>query len=143
MSKPLHEIAYCLLSSRSTRFAAASLRALRLAGNPPGECPRRDDRDDAADGRAEKRTEEEQRHVSKWVTIAGLIDELKMVDGFMELIRGTSKSSLAEWLTQAEHSPSYFIRTFAKSIRSDESAVSAAMTTEWSNGPVEGHVNRL
>ncbi|MBX3398862.1 MAG: transposase [Gemmataceae bacterium] len=91
--------------------------------------------------RAEKRTEEEHRHISKWATIVGLIDELKMVDGFLELIRGTSKSSLAEWLTQAEHSSSSFIRTFAKSIRSDESA--AAMTTEWSNGPVEDHVNRL
>lgn len=39
--------------------------------------------------RAEKRTEEEQQHVSKWAMIAGLVDELKMVDGFLELIRGT------------------------------------------------------
>ena len=30
-----------------------------------------------------------------------------------------------------------------RGIRRDESAVNAAITLHWSNGPVEGHVNRL
>jgi transposase len=31
----------------------------------------------------------------------------------------------------------------ANGIISDRAAVEAALTTEWSNGPVEGHVNRI
>ena len=32
---------------------------------------------------------------------------------------------------------------FAVGLRQDEAAVRAALSPEWSNGPVEGHVNRL
>ena len=35
------------------------------------------------------------------------------------------------------------LRRFAEGIRRDEAAVHAAVTQPWSNGPVEGHVNRL
>jgi transposase len=93
--------------------------------------------------RAEKRTVDQQQHILKLGAILGLANEWTFVDGFLELVRGTSKSSLSDWLTPAEQSSSCFIRSFAKSIRSDEAAVSAAMTTAWSNGPVEGQVNRL
>jgi transposase len=40
-------------------------------------------------------------------------------------------------------SPCPEIHNFAEGIRRDESAVNAAIMTQWSNGPVEGHVNRL
>ena len=33
--------------------------------------------------------------------------------------------------------------TFARGIRSDQAAVKAAFSLPWSNGPTEGHVNRL
>ena len=90
--------------------------------------------------RAGNRTEEEASHVR---VMAGVCQELKWVDAFLELVRGTATVSLSDWLTQAEHSSSRFIRSFAESIRSDEVAVLAAVTTSWSNGPVEGHVNRV
>ena len=35
------------------------------------------------------------------------------------------------------------LRRFAAGIHRDEAAVSAAVRGPWSNGPVEGHVNRL
>jgi len=35
------------------------------------------------------------------------------------------------------------LRRFAEGIRRDEAAVLAAVTEQWSNGPVEGHINRL
>jgi transposase len=35
------------------------------------------------------------------------------------------------------------LRRFAEGIRPDETAVFKALTERWSNGPVEGHVNRL
>jgi transposase len=59
------------------------------------------------------------------------------------LIRRQSTGTLKDWLTRAEGSPGPEVRQFAEGIRRDESAVDAAVTTRWSNGPVEGHVNRL
>ena len=35
------------------------------------------------------------------------------------------------------------LRSFALSLEADEKAVRAALATEWSNGQVEGQVNRL
>ena|GEM_PF-4477126 len=50
-----------------------------------------------------------------------------------------SAGTLKEWLSRAGISPCPEVCHFAEAIRRDESAV----TTRWSNGPVEGHVNRL
>ena len=61
----------------------------------------------------------------------------------MALIRKQSTGTLKEWLSRAEISACPEVRNFAEGIRRDESAVNAAITTRWSNGPVEGHVNRL
>jgi transposase len=44
---------------------------------------------------------------------------------------------------KAESSACPELRRFAAGIRRDEAAVSAAVRGPWSNGPVEGHVNRL
>jgi transposase len=68
---------------------------------------------------------------------------LDLADEFTALIRKRSNSTLKEWLSRAEASPCPEVRHFAEGIRRDESAVNAAVTTRWSNGPVEGHVNRL
>ena len=40
-------------------------------------------------------------------------------------------------------SPVSTIRVFARSLQRDFDAVRAALTLPWSNGPVEGHVNRI
>ena len=50
---------------------------------------------------------------------------------------------MAEWLARGETSSDPDLRRFAEGIRRDEASVSAAVTERWSNGPVEGHVNRL
>ena len=68
---------------------------------------------------------------------------LDLSDEFTALIRKRSRGTLKEWLLRAEVSPCPEVRSFAEGIRRDESAVNAAITTRWSNGPVEGHVNRL
>ena len=68
---------------------------------------------------------------------------LDLADEFTALIRKQSVGTLKEWLSRAEVCPCPEVSHFATSIRRDESAVNAAVTTRWSNGPVEGHVNRL
>jgi transposase len=94
--------------------------------------------------RPEKRTVEAQSRLDK---IRGaspdLTAALDLADDFAALIRKQTTGTLTEWLSRAEVSACPEVRHFAEGIRRDESAVNAAMTTRWSNGPVEGHVNRL
>ena len=68
---------------------------------------------------------------------------LDLADGFADLIRKRSSATLSEWLARGESSSDTDLRRFAEGIRRDEACVQAAVTERWSNGPVEGHVNRL
>lgn len=94
--------------------------------------------------RPEKRTVEAQIRLDKIRGVSpDLTAALDLSDEFTALIRKRSTGTLKEWLSRAEVSACAEVRQFAEGIRRDESAVNAAMTTRWSNGPVEGHVNRL
>ena len=94
--------------------------------------------------RPEKRTAEAQvRLVAIRSANPDLRAALDLADEFSALIRKQSTGTLKEWLSRAEVSPCPEVRHFAEGIRRDESAVNAAVTTRWSNGPVEGQVNRL
>jgi transposase len=68
---------------------------------------------------------------------------LDLADGFADLIRKKSTETLSDWLVRGEASSDPDLRRFAEGIRRDEAPVQAAVTERWSNGPVEGHVNRL
>jgi transposase len=94
--------------------------------------------------RLEKRTVEAQARLEK-VRAASpdLRTALDLADEFKSLIRKQASGTLQDWLMRAEASPCPEVRHFAEGIRRDESAVNAAITLPWSNGPVEGHVNRL
>ncbi|MDX1970727.1 MAG: transposase [Planctomycetaceae bacterium] len=59
------------------------------------------------------------------------------------MIRSASDLSLSDWLTRADASDCAEIQGFARTLRQDEDAVQAAIAEPWSNGPVEGQVNRL
>jgi transposase len=94
--------------------------------------------------RPEKRKPAEQARLD---AIRGGSDELKaaldLADEFAELIRKRSQGTLSDWLVRGEGCVNPELRRFAEGIRRDEAAVLAAVTQPWSNGPVEGHVNRL
>jgi transposase len=72
-----------------------------------------------------------------------LAEALDLADGFANLIRKKSTEALSDWLARGEASSDPDLRRFAEGIRRDEASVHAAVTERWSNGPVEGHVNRL
>jgi transposase len=74
---------------------------------------------------------------------AELSAALDLADESAALIRKKAQTTLADWLARAESAACPEVRRFAEGIRRDESAVHAAVTVEWSNGSVEGHVNRL
>jgi transposase len=68
---------------------------------------------------------------------------LDLAEELAGMIRRTSAAPLADWLGRAESSGVRELRAFAEGLRQDEAAVRAALTEDWSNGPVEGQVNRL
>ena len=59
------------------------------------------------------------------------------------MIRKQSAVSFVDRLQRAERSSCFEIRKYAEGLRKDAAAVMAALTEKWSNGAVEGHVNRL
>jgi len=54
-----------------------------------------------------------------------------------------AQAELTNWLTEARASGVPAIQTFAAGLEGDSGAISAALTTPWSNGQTEGQVNRL
>ncbi len=66
-----------------------------------------------------------------------------LTDEFYELMKNGKIESLKEWLAQAAASGINEMASFAKGIKQDWAAVEAAIETKWSNGQVEGQVNRL
>ena len=61
----------------------------------------------------------------------------------MQMIRERTGHHLDAWLSSAEASRLPEFESFAKGIQHDKAAVLAGLTLPWSNGPLEGHVNRL
>src|SRR5579871_3993739 len=62
---------------------------------------------------------------------------------FGEMVRQRQGDRLDQWLADAEVQGVPELRSFAKGLRKDYQAVKAGLTLEWSNGPTEGHVNKL
>ncbi len=61
----------------------------------------------------------------------------------MGLVRDRAPDRLDPWLQQAGDSGVRQLRGFAKRLSADGDAVRAAVALDWSNGPVEGQINRL
>lgn len=62
---------------------------------------------------------------------------------FRALLTNRQADGLLAWLERAGRSSLEPIRGFAANLRRDLEAVIHALTLPWSNGPVEGHINRL
>ena len=62
---------------------------------------------------------------------------------FRGLFRGGCLEKLDEWLRDAFYCGIYSMRRFAKTLRQDKSAVQNAVTDPWSNGQMEGQINRF
>lgn len=62
---------------------------------------------------------------------------------FTEIIRQQQAANLDLWLEHAEKSGYRVWRNFASAIKQDYKAVYSALSLTWSNGPTEGHINRL
>jgi transposase len=67
----------------------------------------------------------------------------KLVLNFRSLLRVGKLASLRLWMKRAQKTDIHALMRFVRSLQQDLSAVEAAVTDPWSNGPVEGHINRL
>jgi transposase len=74
---------------------------------------------------------------------AEIASGLDLADEFARSIRKRAGGDLADWLAKCEASACPELRRFAVGVRGDEAAVKRVVSERWSNGPVEGHVNRL
>jgi transposase len=72
--------------------------------------------------------------------IAGAI---ALAQDFCALMRARQPDDLDTWLERAMASPVAPLQRFATGLCADYDAVKAGITLEWSNGPVEGQINRL
>src|SRR5260370_1569584 len=66
-----------------------------------------------------------------------------MAQAFMHMIREHTGYQLEPWLSSVAESTLPEFKSFAKGLQQDKAAVLAGLTLPWSNGPLEGHVNRL
>jgi transposase len=67
----------------------------------------------------------------------------QLAHAFMDLVRERQADQLSPWLEQADRSGIPELRGFVRSLRLDGAAIRAMLRLPWSNGPTEGHINRL
>ena len=62
---------------------------------------------------------------------------------FRQMVQERQAGVFPRWLEKAEQSPVTEMRSFAAGIRQEYTAVAAALAHAWSNGQVEGQMNKL
>jgi transposase len=67
----------------------------------------------------------------------------QLAQEFARLLRGRKEEELSEWLKKAGESAIAEFVSFAKGLERDGAAVRAGLSLPWSQGPVEGAINRL
>lgn len=67
----------------------------------------------------------------------------QLLQGFRRVIAERSIAGLNRWLQDARSSNLHTFVALANGIDADRAAVDAALTMPWSNGPAEGHINRV
>lgn len=67
----------------------------------------------------------------------------KLVQEFRSLLRTRDEAGFDRWRAKVAQSELKELQSFAQGLLKDEAAVRAAFTSEWSNGQVEGQVNKV
>ena len=73
----------------------------------------------------------------------GIAQAYTLSQAFLTLVRERRGDALEAWMAKAAASGIEALARFAQGLQEDLAAVKAGLTLPWSNGPVEGHVNRL
>jgi transposase len=93
---------------------------------------------------AVKRTPDAQLYVDQLTQADPAIAQAyTLSQAFLALVRERRGDALAAWMTEATTSGIEALARFAQGLQEDLAAITAGLTLPWSNGPVEGQVNRL
>jgi transposase len=68
---------------------------------------------------------------------------IELAQSFATIVRQQRVDRFDAWLDKAAACAIVAFQTFALELRQDAAAVRAALSLPWSNGPTEGHINRL
>lgn len=94
--------------------------------------------------RPEKRTEAETQQLTQLhAQSAEVAEAIDLAQDFAQLLRQRQPAQFDPWLQRATTSALDALQRFAAGLYEDYEAVKAGITLPWSNGPVEGHINRL
>ena len=93
--------------------------------------------------RTETLSTEEEQTLKQLCQQPELIDAIILAQGFIDLVCQRLLEALDSWLEKAINSSVEAFQAFAKVLKEDYIAVTAGLTLEVSNGPVEGLNNRL
>jgi len=137
------------------RFTA-QLRRVEARGKPPSSVPRA--REGSVAGlsptsknvaalfmRREEMLDEEQKEflVRLCSSDRALADARRLTQEFAGMVRDLRGEKLDGWLEEAAGCEAAAMKKFATGLKKDLPAVRAGLTEPWSNGPVEGFVNKL
>jgi transposase len=93
---------------------------------------------------AEKLDEEELKIIQHLRRSSNQINNAyELAQGFQKMVRERIADGFEDWLLRAEKSIVPGMKNFAIGLRKDYDAVKMALSQPWSNGQVEGQVNRL
>jgi transposase len=67
----------------------------------------------------------------------------QLAQAFVSLLHGHTDTGLTQWFKDIQRSKVPELISFAKGLQRDETAVRAGLSLKWSQGPVEGAINRL
>jgi transposase len=67
----------------------------------------------------------------------------RLAQDFGAMVRERRSQDLNDWIDRAKASGVAELKNFAKGLERDYDAVQAGLSLAWSNGPTEGHINRL
>ncbi len=66
-----------------------------------------------------------------------------LIQRFTAMVKDRQAEKLDEWIQEAKDSTIAQLKQFAKGLERDYQAVKSGLSPEWSNGQVEGQINRL
>jgi transposase len=76
-------------------------------------------------------------------TCSDVAKAYELAQSFTKMVRERTDEALESWFEAVEASGLQDLRSFAAGLRRDEAAVRAGLSLPWSQGQVEGQVNRL
>jgi transposase len=93
---------------------------------------------------ADKLEAEERAFVEHLIETSPEIAEARLLaQEFNRILKQRDQEAFPSWMERASQSRIPEMKSLASGLERDRAAVVAALTYQWSNGPTEGHINRL